>query len=130
MALDIEKVKLVFSGLEQGIHIVKNYVNKKEEKYELALYAIYTATTETKNYISTWGRRKNHDTEKEIQLSKLWNEAGIKLRHIDNDLAQKCIIKADYWANPDEWTQGDIKASKVSLDLVIKEARILLENQA
>ncbi len=127
MATDIQSLKLMFSGLAKGIDFIKEYSNKKEEKYELALYALYTATTETKNYISSFGRRKKHDTKKEIKLAKLWNEAGIKLRHINNELAQKCIIKADYWANPDEWTQGDIKESKIALDTIIKESRLLLE---
>jgi hypothetical protein len=127
MALDIQSLKLLFSSLAQGISVITNYRNKQDEKYELALYAIYTATTETKNYITTWGRRRKHDTSKEIKLSKLWNEAGIKLKNIDNDLAQKCIVKADYWANPDEWTQGDIKESKIALNIIIKESRKLLE---
>ena len=127
MALEIQSLKILFSALAQGISVITNYKNKQDAKYELALYAIYTATTETKNYIASWGRRKKHDTKKEIKLSKLWNEAAIKLKDIDNDLAQRCIIKADYWANPDEWTQGDIKESKIALDKIIKEARKLLE---
>ena len=35
-------------------------------------------------------------------------------------------IKADYWANPDEWTMADIKNSKITLDEIIKESRELM----
>ena len=126
--MDIQSLLLMFNGVIDAINEIKSHNQQKDEKLENALYSIYMATTETKHYISTLGRRKTHDKDKEIMLSKLWNEAGIKLRKIDTNLAQRCIIKADYWANPDEWTQGDIKASKISLDKIIKESRTLLEN--
>src|SRR5574344_305821 len=105
--ISLSDLKLIFDGTLSMLKAIKENNNHNNVEYEVALLAIYTATTETKNYISSLGKRKKHAKEKERQLSELWIKAGVKLRNIDNDLAQRCIIKADYWANPDEWTMAD-----------------------
>ena len=124
--ISLSDLKLIFDGTLSMLKAIKENNNHNNVEYEVALLAIYTATTETKNYISSLGKRKKHAKEKERQLSELWIKAGGKLRNIDNDLAQRCIIKADYWANPDEWTMADIKNSKITLDEIIKESRELM----
>ena len=124
--ISLSDLKLIFDGTLSMLKAIKENNNHNNVEYEVALLAIYTATTETKNYISSLGKRKKHAKEKERQLSELWIKAGVKLRNIDNDLAQRCIIKADYWANPDEWTMADIKNSKITLDGIIKESRELM----
>ena len=125
--ISLSDLKLIFDGTLSMLKAIKENNNHNNVEYEVALLAIYTATTETKNYISSLGKRKKHAKEKERQLSELWIKAGVKLRNIDNDLAQRCIIKADYWANPDEWTMADIKNSKITLDEIIKESRELMQ---
>ena len=124
--ISLSDLKIIFDGTLSMLKAIKENNNHNNVEYEVALLAIYTATTETKNYISSLGKRKKHAKEKERQLSELWIKAGVKLRNIDNDLAQRCIIKADYWANPDEWTMADIKNSKITLDEIIKESRELM----
>lgn len=124
--ISLSDLKLIFDGTLSMLKAIKENNNHNNVEYEVALLAIYTATTETKNYISSLGKRKKHAKEKERQLSEQWIKAGVKLRNIDNDLAQRCIIKADYWANPDEWTMADIKNSKITLDEIIKESRELM----
>ena len=124
--ISLSDLKLIFDGTLSMLKAIKENNNHNNVEYEVALLAIYTATTETKNYISSLGKRKKHAKEKERQLSELWIKAGVKLRNIHNDLAQRCIIKADYWANPDEWTMADIKNSKITLDEIIKESRELM----
>ena len=124
--ISLSDLKLIFDGTLSMLKAIKENNNHNNVEYEVALLAIYTATTETKNYISSLGKRKKHAKEKERQLSELWIKAGVKLRNIDKDLAQICIIKADYWANPDEWTMADIKNSKITLDEIIKESRELM----
>lgn len=124
--ISLSDLKLIFDGTLSMLKAIKENNNHNNAEYEVALLAIYTATTETKNYISSLGKRKKHAKEKERQLSELWIKSGVKLRNIDNDLAQRCIIKADYWANPDEWTMADIKNSKITLDEIIKESRELM----
>ena len=124
--ISLSDLKLIFDGTLSMLKDLKENNNHNNVEYEVALLAIYTATTETKNYISSLGKRKKHAKKKERQLSELWIKAGVKLRNIDNDLAQRCIIKADYWANPDEWTMADIKNSKITLDEIIKESRELM----
>jgi hypothetical protein len=124
--ISLSDLKLIFDGTLTMVKAMKENNRQNNAEYEVALLSIYAATTETKNYISSLGKRKNHAKEKERKLSELWIKAGVKLRNIDNDLAQRCIIKADYWANPDEWTMADIKSSKITLDEIIKESRKLM----
>lgn len=124
--ISLSDLKLIFDGTLNMVKTMKENNRQNNAEYEVALLSIYAATTETKNYISSIGNRKNHAKEKERKLSELWIKAGVKLRNIDNDLAQRCIIKADYWANPDEWTMADIKNSKITLDEIIKESRELI----
>ena len=124
--ISLSDLKLIFDGTLSMLKAIKENNNHNNVEYEVALLAIYTATTETKNYISSLRKRKKHAKEKERQLSELWIKAGVKLRNIDNDLAQRCIIKAEYWAIPGEWTMADIKNSKITLDEIIKESRELM----
>jgi len=124
--ISFSDLKLIFDGTLTMVKFMKDNNNQNTEEYDSALLAIYAATTETKNYISSIGKRKKHAKEKERKLSELWNKAGVKLRNINPDLAQRCIIKADYWANPDEWTMAEIKNSKITLNEIIKEARELI----
>ncbi len=124
--ISLSDLKLIFDGTLNMVKTMKENNRQNNAEYEVALLSIYAATTETKNYISSLGKRKNHEKEKERKLSELWIKAGVKLRNIDNGLAQRCIIKADYWANPDEWTIADIKNSKITLDEIIKESRDLI----
>ena len=124
--ISLSDLKSIFDSVLTMVKAMKENNKQNNEEYEVALLSIYAATTETKNYISSLGKRKNHAKEKERKLSELWIKAGVKLRNIDNDLAERCIIKADYWANPDEWTMADIKNSKITLNEIIKESRELI----
>lgn len=120
--IEIANLKTLF---DVGVTIIKEMKSQNvvdEDKYDLALLSLYAATTETKNYISSITNVKKHDKEKELQLSELWNKAGVNLRRINNNLAYRCIVKADYWSNPNEWTDDDINESNISLNKIIQES--------
>ncbi len=42
------------------------------------------------------------------------------------DLADRCFLKGDYWANPDIWSDQEIREARIEIDRVFKEARALL----
>lgn len=87
----------------------------KRDLKDNALRAISTALLETKLYYRDRqaGKPKHLDTE--AQLAKYWAAAAIPLRHIDQDLANICEHKADFWTGPENWT--DEEATRVGIKL-------------
>jgi len=41
-------------------------------------------------------------------LSELWANVALAPRPFDSDLAERCYIKSNYWANPDNWSGVEI----------------------
>jgi hypothetical protein len=52
----------------------------------------------------------------EAQLVRYWSAAAIPLRHIDEELAAICDQKADYWLNPEQWSEEDVVKFGIKLD--------------
>lgn len=92
-----------------------------------ALKSIYVAAFETKSCLAAIEERNqppNYETE--ARLSKLWVEAAVELCQIDEDLAERCLLKGDYWSNPNRWTEQQIDKSRINVNGVFDDARKLL----
>jgi hypothetical protein len=59
-------------------------------------------------------------------LSRYWSAAAIPLRHIDNELAQICEYKSEYWVNPESWDPLRIQQLGIGLKDVRERYRRLL----
>lgn len=59
-------------------------------------------------------------------MSNYWTAAAIPIRHLNQDLAMTCEYKANYWLNPDNWTEDQIHEYGIALDGVRKKYRDLL----
>lgn len=88
-----------------------------------ALRAISTALTETSIYYRDLGRGAERDLDKEAQLARYWSAAAIPLRHIDQELAGICENKAEYWINPEQWSNDQIKQYGIRLQDVKRAYR-------
>jgi len=99
---------------------------RNDEDYKKALLKIYLAANETRAYIATLKKRKNQDREKEVQLAHLWTEASVELRSINPDLAQRCLLKGEYWSDPLNWDHDSIDTARISLKEVTRRAQKLL----
>ena len=119
----------------KSLEAVKNLIlSWRTEKRQLqsdkieALNSVLRAATETRAYIANVrDGRKQIDPDKEIQLAELWQRASTSLIPIGNiDLADKCMVKADCWADPTLWQ--DERYSEIPLDLntIVEECRDLL----
>ena len=80
----------------------------KRELQDNALRAISHALFETKLYYRNLAVTGERNTETESQLAKYWAAAAIPLRHIDQELAMACESKAEYWLNPEQWSNEDL----------------------
>lgn len=95
----------------------------KRELKDNALRAISTALMETKLYYRDRAKGKPRNLDVEAQIAKYWAAAAIPLRHIDEELAQRCEQKAEFWINPDEWSDDDVERLGIKLEDVSKAYR-------
>jgi hypothetical protein len=63
---------------------------------------------------------------REAALSRLWMKASVKLRDVNHELAEICMLKGAYWASPDTWTDADVFRARIEIHQVIIAARKLL----
>lgn len=69
------------------------------------------------------GSARKMDTE--AQLVRYWGAAAIPLRYIDEELAMVCERKAEYWINPDDWSNEQITELGIKLQDVSNAYRQL-----
>src|SRR5205823_3543723 len=55
------------------------------------------------------------------KLAELWTSAAVNIRRSDMDLATRLEEKADYWTNPDNWTNEEVRASRIQIDEIANE---------
>jgi hypothetical protein len=113
--------------LKSLLDFISSNKEKDEARYEDALVTLYTALNETRIYIGELEQdkgRRNRDTEG--KLSRLWTVAATKIRRIDRSWAVICFQKGDYWANPDNWTDADVKRAGIEINEVFEKAQELL----
>ena len=103
----------------------KRQVEGRKE-YCAALSTLYVAANETANYLAGLRRTRRRGLKKERELTGLWTNAGITLQSLDKDLAIRCLRKGQYWADPDSWTDADVKRARIDLVRVQRDARLLL----
>lgn len=115
--------------VEQFIALLGNIQNLSKEKREIkdnALRAISHALNETYLYYASQDKGKQRNLDVEKQLSNYWAAAAIPLRHLDESLAMTCEYKAEYWVNPDNWSDEQIHKHGIALDSLRKQYRQLL----
>jgi hypothetical protein len=127
MVIEVTTLISLFNQVREWLNRSDTKSARQSAEFRAALKSIYVAAFETKAYLAAIEERnepQNYDTEK--RLSNLWAEAAIDLRDIDQDLAARCLLKGDYWANPNRWTQQQIDESKINVNNVFEDARNLL----
>jgi hypothetical protein len=116
----------VIGGLTTMLAKIADLGSRKTELHDQALAAIYAAANETRIYIAHTLQTKGPDQQREAELARLWTKAAVPVRHVDPDLADRCLLKADYWINPDRWTVGQVREFRIGLDNIYDYARQLL----
>lgn len=101
--------------------------DKEKEFQDSALAAIYTAAFETKIYLEEQERARERNRDTEEELVRLWAKAAVPVRRFDADLAERCLLKADLWVNPQDWTEEEISANRIGICQVWEDARKMLK---
>lgn len=133
--MEITSITSLLSPLKEWFTAISAERVRREERYQEALTALYLALNETRIYLGSLERkwqadeksteeRRNYETE--AKLSRLWTAASLKLKPFNRDLAERCLMKGDYWAIPETWDGADIKSARIGIDQMFKAARKLL----
>jgi len=97
-----------------------------DDRGQAAVEAILRAVNETKLYLSALSRATPRDTSREAELSRYWTDTAAKLRGIDEDLAQRCRLKGEYWTAPEKWDAQQLEKARILLTQVLADADTLL----
>lgn len=98
----------------------------QDDRGQRAVESILRAVNETKLYIAALSRSKSRDTDREEELSRLWTETAAALHGIDDDLGRRCRLKGEYWANPEQWSEQQVRDARILLTEVASDADALL----
>lgn len=98
-----------------------------DERGQRAVEAILSAVNETRLYIVFLSRGNHRDFDREHELSRRWTNTAAALRSIDDDLAQRALLKGDYWTDPDQWDDERAEEARIGLEEVASDADALLD---
>jgi hypothetical protein len=100
---------------------------EQRERKDAAMRAIVIALDETAIYYRDLGESSGRSRERENQLAKYWSAAAIPMRHVDQELAERCDMKAEFWLNPERYDANKIKQLNIQLDNVRETYRSLIK---
>jgi hypothetical protein len=124
----IIKVEDIVGLKEVVLKLIEIFFQRKDrldERHTVAQDKLYLALNETRMYLADF-RKGKVDREQEKIISRLWRESAVALRVVDQGLADRCLIKMDYWADQELWSEEEIKKAKISFDQVFRRARQVL----
>ena len=92
---------LLLAGI---IDKIKSYNDKHKVRVNEAIASIQNAWTHTYDYL----RNQEGEYIPNQELSNLWNEAAMKTRLVNKELARQLQDKARFWIHPDLPRQNKI----------------------
>jgi hypothetical protein len=94
---------------------------------EAAIKKLFLAISATSDYLDKSDRLSGtRDADEERRLDRLWKETAEVILPIDLPLAERLYLKADYWRNPDRWTEQQLVDAHLKLKSVRKAAMSFL----
>ena len=115
----LDKTLIVFDKIH-------DYKKLNRELSDNALRSLSNALNETLLYYKSLDRGFARDIETESQLVKYWSAAAIPMRHIDQEFAEICEYKSQYWIEPESWSTDKIKEFRIGLEGVREKYRMKL----
>lgn len=61
-----------------------------------------------------------------MDLSTIWKDAATKVRALDENLYFRLLGKAEYWSNPEIWTDEKIAKANIKLEAIKNGARQII----
>ncbi|MBF4987926.1 hypothetical protein [Methylophilus sp. 14] len=85
---------------------------------DAALKAVNEALNETQLYYSRLEKGVGTQRNDEEKLVKLWAAAAIPMRHIDEEFAEICQYKSQFWLEPSSWSIDKVREFRIELNSV------------
>lgn len=121
-----EMVMSVASAMRGWLGTLSAERTRKTIDVREAVKAVGLAASSSKAYLAGLARGEPVNRQRELELSTLWIEATGALYKVDDLLAQRCFMKADYWSDRDAWTRRDLWRHQLMLSQIARRARRLL----
>jgi hypothetical protein len=109
-------IKEILEGLSKILGPIATLSKDRRELKDGALRAISNALDETFLYYRDLGNVSERSLDREALLAKYWSAAAIHMRHFDQNLANICDHKSEYWINPNNYNSEQIKELGIGLD--------------
>ena len=117
---------LLFKTFDETLSWLLRWKKRKQEdraRADEVLEALRDAVVQTRAYFAdTSEDPESRDREQERVLSQCWNNVGMALRRMggteQEELYERCFLKADYWADPSRWDEIKKKGVDIRLDAV------------
>ena len=119
-------IKEILEGQTTILVPIATLSKDKRELKDSALRAISNALDETYLYYRDLNNGSSRNNDREALLVKYWSAAAIPMRHFDKNLSLMCDRKSEYWTNPNNYTQEEIKELGIKLKDVRQAYRQLL----
>ena len=116
------------NGIKQALIEFNAYKKGTRKEKDDALSAILEAATKTGKYIYDVKNGSEEDRDIEENISQLWRTATVKLKTVNTELANTCLVKAECWASPDLWKSERFRDIPVDLDHIFNECGRLLND--
>jgi hypothetical protein len=104
------------SMLADAIEAAGKWLDRNDgeaERHDRAVEAVLRALNQTKAYIAdcATGRQR----VREHQLVEFWTKAAVAVRRSDPSLARRLQLKAEYWADPENWSERDLELARIKI---------------
>lgn len=117
----------ILEGLINLLGPIATASREQSQMKDEALRSISHALDETYLYYRDISNGRLPNRDKEAMLVKYWSAAAISLRHFDKNLARRCDSKAEYWVNPESYSDKDIQDLGIGLENVRQAYKKMLK---
>jgi len=131
--------RYITQSFEPLVHELKGLIERnadassdKRQAVADALSAAVEIANRTLQYLREPPPPSDKKSQKENELSQAWQAAGFKLLALPDpptDLANRYFIKAEYWSNPELWTDRRVDEARIRIDEIANESRTVLLGQ-
>jgi hypothetical protein len=119
-------IEWVVERLISIIPVIDKVSKDKRDVADSAFQSISKALTETSLYAAKYARTGKRDEATQSELARLWANAAIPLRHIDQELSEICEYKSEYWVDPCHWNPEKMNGLSIDLESVREKYRAKL----
>ncbi|SJZ51470.1 Phosphorylase superfamily protein [Trichlorobacter thiogenes] len=93
-----------------------------------AIRKVWQAVDETRMYLASARGEDTKLNRPNPKLVALWSDASLAISTIDDDLARRLRMKAEYWSDPMNWTSEQVVKARITIDGVAAESRRLVDD--